>query len=118
MTFAWPLHHATQEGCHFAGLLGGLLGDGILPVLRWSVVTVAPMVPLAALALWLPCMALHCASHHGEVWGSPEHCMGSSGLPCSAQFCASPGPLGGELLGQGREPTCSRLSGTCGWDMC
>lgn len=69
MTFAWPLHHATQEGCHFAGLLGGLCGDGdgILPVLRWSVVTVAPVVLLAALALWLPCVALHCASHHGEV---------------------------------------------------
>lgn len=88
------------------GSLGGCL----------SVATVAPLVLLVALALWLPCVALHPASCHG-VWGSPEHCVGSSGLPCSTHFCASPGPLGGELLGQGREPGRSHLSGTRAGDV-
>lgn len=87
---------------------GGLLGDRILPVLCWSVVTAAPMVLLPALSLWLPCVALHPVSCHGEVRGP----WGVLGL---ALLCT--GPLGRELLGQGREPACSRLSSACAGDV-
>lgn len=66
-------------GLPFCWAPGRLLGDRILPVLRWSVVTVAPVVLLTALALWLPCMALQPTSCHGEVWGPPRALRGVLG---------------------------------------
>lgn len=100
-------------GLPFLWAPGGLLGDRILPNLRWSVATVAPAVLLAALALWLPCVALHLASCCGEAWGPPELCMWSPGLPCSAQFCASPGTLGRSCWGVGGSSTVPSRQYTC-----
>lgn len=99
-------------GLPFLWALGGLLGGRILPDLRWSVATVAPAVLLAALALWLPCVALHPASCRGEAWGPPKFCVGSPRLPCPAQFCASPGALGGGCWGRGGSsavPSCQYM---------
>lgn len=114
MTFARPLHHASQAGCRVAGLPGGLLGDRILPVLRWSVATVALAVLPAALALWLPCVALHPASCRGEVWGPPRALRGVLGaaLLCPV-LCFTRTPRWGAAGAGARASTLPSLQYTC-----
>lgn len=80
VTFARPSHRGTQEGSRGAP--------------RWQDFTCLALVSgdrgprgaAGALALWLPCVALHPASCRGQVWGPPSAAWGPRGCPALPSF--------------------------------